>query len=44
MNVVDRNGTQIVCTSTKAEYEASHEDAEPVHFVQSEGFRWGGED
>ena len=37
MTHFDRNGAVIVCTSTKAEYDASA-DAEPVHFVASERY------
>lgn len=35
MRHYDRNGAQIVCTSTKSECEAQDE-LEPVHFVTAE--------
>lgn len=39
MNAYDANGTQIVCTVTKAEREAQDE-LPPVHFVQPEQSGW----
>lgn len=39
MTHFDANGTQIVCTSTKAEYDAA-QALEPVHFVAPEQSGW----
>lgn len=39
MTHIDPTGAVIVCTSTREE-RLAQTDAEPVHFVASEGFRW----
>lgn len=39
MRTYSRDGAQVVCTSTKAEWEASQE-LEPVHFVGHEARGW----
>lgn len=39
MTHYDANGAQVVCTSTKAEYDAA-QTLEPVHFVGHEQTGW----
>lgn len=43
MRVYDSVGREVVCTATKDEWEAAQE-ADPVHFVQTERTGWGSDD